>query len=64
MSKITKVKFKDSKRIIKLFNKNLITKIWKEIKNDFKEYKWEDAELHIKNNEIYILFKNLDKIDS
>lgn len=62
--KITKVKFKDSKRIIKLFNKNLITKIWKEIKNDFKEYKWEEAELHIKNNEIYILFKNLHKIDS
>lgn len=61
MTRITKVKFKESKRIIKLFNKNLHQKIWKEIKEDFKNYKWDSAEMHIKNNEIYILFKNLIK---
>lgn len=61
MSKTTKVKLKDSKRIIKLFSKNLNSKIWAEIENDFKDYEWDSAEVQIKTNEVYILFKNLNK---
>jgi len=60
---ITKVRFKDSKRIIKLFNKNLVDKIWREVKRDFKDYSWSSAEIHIKEKEIFILFKNLNKIN-
>lgn len=61
MNKITKIRFKESERIIKLFNNNLHDKIWKEVKKDFENYTWDSAEIHIKNDNIYILFSNFKK---
>ncbi len=60
--KIKKVKIKDCKKMLKLFNNNEIDKIWIKIKDDFKEYEWESAELQVGGPwEMYILFENFRK---
>lgn len=59
---IKKIKIKDCKKFLKLFNNNQTKEIWEKIKLDFHEYEWESAELHVDGiNNFYILFKNFKK---
>lgn len=59
---IKKIKIKDHKKFLKLFNNNEIEKIWIKIKQDFCQYDWDDAEFHFKDfTSMSIFFKNFRK---
>jgi hypothetical protein len=62
--KIKKVRIKDCTKILKLFNENDHKKIWEKIKQDFKEYNWDKAEISIESPfSMYILFENFRKVN-
>jgi hypothetical protein len=59
---IKKIKIKDCKKFLKLFNNNEIDKIWLKIKQDFSSYEWEEAELQVNHHaSMVIVFKNFRK---
>ena len=59
---IKKIKIKDCKKFLKLFNNNEMDKIWLKIKQDFSSYEWDEAELQVKHHANMILvFKNFRK---
>ena len=62
--RIKKVRLKDCTKVLKLFNNNETQKIWEKIKEDFKDYEWDKAELQVKSPwDISILFENFRKIN-
>jgi hypothetical protein len=61
---IKKVKIKDSKKFLKLFNNKDAEEIWKKICQDFSNYEWDEAEFHFDSHfKMSILFKNFRKKD-